>query len=304
MSSYAQSLRNQTTTDPDITFLQAYANTHATSWPWWSDSKADYEQHIDTNETNVANNARLKNALNTSFSAWLNANNPMSRTPVKQQVVDFFVKNIVSIIVSFIGLLLAFALLWGLFNTRFFTSIAGIEQARGLITFLFAFSTMGIIVLIAVAIFWLQHDELEDRFARAKDLLTIVIGVLGTILGFYFGSVSEGENRARVLNIANVGVSSPVAQATSTVKLSATILGGAPPYTYSIQFTDPTGTANTSTMAVKSETSDTGAIAKDVVVPPDISKPTSITFTMLANDTKGAQAHASSAIVVVPKAAQ
>ena len=304
MSSYAQWLKNQTTTDSDLIYLQTYANTHAASWPWWSDNKTDYEQHVDRTETDAANNARLKNALNTSFSAWLNASSTVSRTPVKQQVMDFFVKNIVSIVVSFIGLILAGALLWGLFNTRFFTSIAGIEQARGLITFLFAFSTMGIIVLIAVAIFWLDRTELEDRFAKAKDLLTIVIGVLGTILGFYFGSISEGENRARALNIANVGVSSPVTQPNSTVKISATILGGTPPYTYSIQFTDPTGTANTSTMTVKSETSDTGAIAKDVVIPPDVSKPTGITFTMIANDTKDAQAHASSAIVVAPKAVQ
>jgi hypothetical protein len=150
----------------------------------------------------------------------------------------------------------------------------------------------------------LDHEELEERFARAKDLLTVVIGILGTILGFYFGSISEGENRANALNIANVGVSSPVAQPSSTVKVSATILGGAPPYTYSIQFADPTGATNTSAMTVISETSDTGAIAKDVMIPPDISKPTGITFAMIANDTKGAQAHASSAIVVAPKASQ
>ena len=217
MLSYAQWLKHRTTTDPDLTDLQIYANTHAASWPWWSDNKTDYEQGMSIGPKQIgSHNAGLKNALNTSFSAWLNANSPTSGTPVKQQVIDFFVKNIVSIVVSFIGLILAAALLWGLFNTRFFTSIAGIGQARGLITFLFAFSTMGIIVLIAVAIFWLDREELEDRFAKAKDLLTIVIGVLGTILGFYSGSISEGENRARALNIANVGVSSPVAQPGST----------------------------------------------------------------------------------------
>jgi hypothetical protein len=304
MPSYAQWLKHQTNTDPDIAALQNYADAHTTSWPWWSDDKTEYEQHIDTNERDAANNARLKDALNTSFSAWSKASNTASTTPIRQQAWNYIANNGVNLVVLGIGIILALALLWGLFNTRFFTSLAAIEQARALITFLVAFLTMGIIVIVAVAIFWMKHDELEDRFAKAKDLITIVIGVLGTILGFYFGSISEGENRARALNIANIGVSSPVAQPSSTVKLSATILGGAPPYTYSIQFADPSGAVNTSTMAVKSETSDTGTIAKDVVIPPEVSKPTAITFTMIANDTKSAQAHASSAIVVTPKAAQ
>jgi hypothetical protein len=57
-------------------------------------------------------------------------------------------------------------------------------------------------------------------------------------------------------------------------------------------------------MTVKPETSDTGAIAKDVAIPSDVSKPTGITVTLDANDAKGAHAHASSAIVVTPKATQ
>jgi hypothetical protein len=302
MPPFAQWLYHQTSTDPELRYLKAYADNHAATWPWWSDDKTDYEQHVNSNEVDPANNTRLKDALNRYFEIWSSENRTVPNAPIKQQLVGFLEQNVGGIVLSIFFLILFMVLIWGLFNTRFFTSIAGIEQARGLITFLFAFSTMGIIVLIAVAIFWLDQEELNERFSRAKDLLTIIIGILGTILGFYFGSLTAGETRA--LNIANVGVSSPVAQPSSTVKISATILGGTPPYTYSIQFTDPTGAANTSTMTVKTETSDTGAIAKDVVIPTDVSKSTGITFTMIANDAKGAQAHASSAIVVAPKAAQ
>jgi hypothetical protein len=307
MPSYAQWLKSQITTDPDIINLQSYADGHTTSWPWWSDSKTDYEQHIDMNEKDADRNANLKEALSTSFSAWLNASNPdepIAIPAAKNPIIEFVTKNMLPLISFLVILIIVFILIWGLFDEEFFYSIAGINQARGFITFLFALSTMGVILLIAASVFWLPPEELDRRFPPAKDLLTVIIGVLGTILGFYFGSIVEGENRERALNIANIGVSSPVAQPSSTVKISATILGGEPPYTYSIRFTDPIGAANTSTMAVESETSDTGAVVKDVVIPPDVSKPTGITFTMIANDAQGAQAHASSATVVAPGAAQ
>ena len=304
MPTFAQWLRDQTNTDPDLNYLQSYANTHAATWPWWSDNRADYEQHVNTNEPDPANNTRLKNTLNRYFDMWPTTNRPVSSGPIRQQVINFFQQNIGSILLSVFFVIIIAGLMYGLFNTRFFNSIASVEQARGLITFLFAFSTMGIIVLIAVSIFWLDKDELDERFSKAKDLLTVIIGVLGTILGFYFGSLAEGANRAQSLNIGNVVVSSPVAQPSSTVKISATILGGTPPYTYSIQFADTTGATNTSTMNIKSKTSDSGAIAEDVVIPSDVSKPTATTFRITASDVKGTQAQASSAIAVIPKAAQ
>jgi hypothetical protein len=71
--------------------------------------------------------------------------------------------------------------------------MAKIDQARGLITFLFAFATIAIIILIAITTFWMPKDEFQARFDKAKDLLTILIGVLGTILGFYFGSLAAPQ---------------------------------------------------------------------------------------------------------------
>jgi hypothetical protein len=84
---------------------------------------------------------------------------------------------------------IALAMYFGLFeNQTFYKSLAITEQARGLITFLFVLSTSAVILLVAIAIFWVeQENDLKDRFAYAKDLLTIVIGIIGTIMGFYFG---------------------------------------------------------------------------------------------------------------------
>lgn len=61
--------------------------------------------------------------------------------------------------------------------------------ARGLITFLFAFGTISIALLIAAASYWVSDSEqLKARFGYAKDILMVLIGILGTIIGFYFGT--------------------------------------------------------------------------------------------------------------------
>ena len=72
---------------------------------------------------------------------------------------------------------------------------SGPSSTRGLITLLFSVGKMVIaVVLILTAVF---HDEDEDkakaRFDRAKEVLTLLIGVFGTIVGFYFGSVGREQ---------------------------------------------------------------------------------------------------------------
>jgi hypothetical protein len=135
---------------------------------------------------------------------------------------------------------------FGIFNGAFLASLSKPEQARGLITFLFAFSTTGIILLIAIATFWMEREEVQARFEKAKDLLTIIIGVLGTILGFYFGSMANGEISSRGLALANVGVSANILAPGDSEMISATIIGGSPPYQYDVLFADPTGSRHAS----------------------------------------------------------
>src|SRR5262249_15754055 len=86
-----------------------------------------------------------------------------------------------------------------LWFSNFYPSLVKIEQARGLITFLFTFAAMTVIMVVAIGIFWLDDtEEVKQRYASAKDLLTIVIGLLGTIMGFYFGSQVSERSQASV----------------------------------------------------------------------------------------------------------
>jgi hypothetical protein len=64
----------------------------------------------------------------------------------------------------------------------------GSDQSRAILAFLFGITTVGIVIIVVVAVFFeARETTLDDRFQRGKDILTILIGLLGAILGYYFG---------------------------------------------------------------------------------------------------------------------
>jgi hypothetical protein len=92
------------------------------------------------------------------------------------------------------GLVVVGLLAWGLSSTRFLAAIADFNQIRGIITFIFAVLASAIIVITTVAIFFVD-DKYLGRIDKARDLLTVVVGILGTIIGFYFGAGTvAGDN--------------------------------------------------------------------------------------------------------------
>jgi hypothetical protein len=74
-------------------------------------------------------------------------------------------------------------------DQKFLTNLANKEVARGLITFLIAIATVGIAIILAISTLVLTEGDAGDkRFDRGKQVLSVLIGVLGTIVGFYFGA--------------------------------------------------------------------------------------------------------------------
>lgn len=101
---------------------------------------------------------------------------------------------VVPALLTAIGLIVVGAILLALFkdDLRLLNRLADRSVARGLITFLIAISTVGIALILAVStVVSTPTTDDDKRFDRAKQVLTILIGVLGTIVGFYFGSTDD-----------------------------------------------------------------------------------------------------------------
>jgi hypothetical protein len=141
------------------------------------------------------------------------------------------------IVLGAIGAVIVYYLFSGILggNTgSFIFALSKPEVARGIITFLVAAGTVSLAVLLVMAaIMSSGSTQLQDRFAFGKEVLTLLIGILGTIVGFYYGSAKEETTS---LMLSPVAVSEPAPQIGGKFTLDAVVIGGAPPYTYSIRF--------------------------------------------------------------------
>jgi hypothetical protein len=90
-------------------------------------------------------------------------------------------------------------------DQKFLTNLANKEVARGLITFLIAIATVGIAIILAISTLVLTEGDAGDkRFDRGKQVLGVLIGVLGTIVGFYFGASPDTTRQRTPAEIQNV----------------------------------------------------------------------------------------------------
>jgi hypothetical protein len=101
--------------------------------------------------------------------------------------------------------------------------------ARGLITFIITVATIGLAFVLVCESFTASDGQFDERFRRAREVLALLMGILGTIVGFYFGSAQQGT--AGPPQIAEVKAGDR--------QLITYVSGGSPPYRYSISSTDP-----------------------------------------------------------------
>ena len=105
----------------------------------------------------------------------------------------------------------------GIFDSKLRSDLADPEKARGIIMFLciriYCDDPHSIYLVLLdwgrILIRSLKQGNLYARLNKAKDVLAIVIGVLGTILGFYFGSPTRGEVRMRAVPVSSVPAPGP-----------------------------------------------------------------------------------------------
>jgi hypothetical protein len=126
-----------------------------------------------------------------------------------------------------LGLMAVAALLAGVFlgGGRFLILLKDSEISRGLITFLVALTTVLLAIILALyAITAEDKESVKERFSLGKEVLTTLVGILGTVLGFYFGSADKSlPNQLAIAELKFHGQ-----------QLMTHISGGTPPYRYSI----------------------------------------------------------------------
>jgi hypothetical protein len=180
-------------------------------------------------------------------------------------------------------------------NSSFFSSLAQVDQARGLITFLVAICAVAVILLTAINIFWGNDAKFDDRFKAAKDLVTLVVGVLGTILGFYFGSASS-DHLLQLSFDKPASYSSVIAS--SKIPVAATAKNGVAPFNFDLLVLDEKG--EPASKDAENKQSDKAFISQEIKAP---DKPGKYTIVLLLRDTKGQQTKTTVDIVVTAAAA-
>lgn len=77
------------------------------------------------------------------------------------------------------------------------------DAARGIITFSVAIVTVALaMMLMFFLIFSGSTADIKDRFTFGKDVLMVFVGILGTIMGFYYAENRVGKDTAKDIGIA------------------------------------------------------------------------------------------------------
>lgn len=134
--------------------------------------------------------------------------------------------QIIIVINYFLILLLIFGIVYALYaNLPVIKNLSDPSFARGLITFIIALATIGLAFIMVFQSF--SGMATDNSFRRAREVFAGLMGVLGTIVGFYFGS---SEKPSAPLEVAAVKFAEK--------QLITYAAGGSHPYHYSITSTD------------------------------------------------------------------
>jgi hypothetical protein len=162
---------------------------------------------------------------------------PEGRPSVSSTLANPIVFIAVMIVVSVIALIGAAVV--GMDRGQVLSAMARSEFARGLITYLFAVVTIGTAVVLVLAALLSSGDSVsEKRFQNGKEILSLLLGLFGTMVGFYFGSETASAPRsdAAVFRMSSIDVTPDTVRADGRITIRAVVSGGTPPYRFGIAF--------------------------------------------------------------------
>jgi hypothetical protein len=218
MRGFGSWLKDTDLTLTEVQRLKATAGNIGSNWPTESENRADYEASI----RNALTDPKQAEALADLASVW-----PVYKIVTAQQVQQTLLSRPLSpgqsMTVQAIGAIVpGVIILYILYRAFGGLTLANLENpatARGILTFLFGVTTVGIAIIIVLSVFLGRtedRDLLGERFQRGKDILTILIGVFGAILGFYFGQQTPQGGAGASSPAAAVSTQQPTPATPST----------------------------------------------------------------------------------------
>jgi hypothetical protein len=235
------------------------------------------EENVQSDEAGKAKKLLLLEELTKNYTRWKQA---------KFSFKDYVINNIGYFGLFGFGSILAIVFIYGIFShdSSFLDRVKDPDAARGLLTFLFGFTTISLFILIAITTFWM--NDFKERFDKAKDLLMVMIGIFGTIIGFYYGSLGN-RSGVQALSLVNATDVSTGIKPGDSFTIIATATGGKAPLKYDIVLSDPKGSPQIAELSLKNQPVKDGVIRQPITIPVGPSGP--VNYTVTAIDADGAQ---------------
>lgn len=179
-------LEERDSSDSGEISLRDFGRNNADDWFALDDQLQTYSDLIDAKAV-AAQKAPLSLALGRAHTLWQGEKTPRrSYGPFSRLLSDL---NSARLGLIIFGLAITLFLIILILSPSLLDKLADIDTARGLITFIVALAAIGLFTVYSISLLWHEDfDVMEKRFGSMKELLTILVSILGTILGFYFGS--------------------------------------------------------------------------------------------------------------------
>jgi hypothetical protein len=112
------------------------------------------------------------------------------------------------------------------------------DFARGLITYLFSIVTIGTAAVIVLSSLTGSAGDAaqEKQFQQGKEVLSLLLGVFGTIIGYYFGAEASARCGidSRDVRLSSLDVSPAAVEPGGKITVRAVVTGGVPPFLYGV----------------------------------------------------------------------